>query len=215
MRMLKLALSTVLLLAIASVGMADPLLNLPPGWNWVEWTDPGTGVTHGYALTHNWETWEAAQSEAVLADGHLVVINTPAENAWLTTEFASMAYTFGHAQDAWTNIAWIGLWKPSPSGPWTWVDGTPLADTPFSSQQYQSTIYPTNQWPQGGTHAYLHLANHPDGAGKWNANNLHESNTPAGNHPMGIIESNTFAPEPAALSVIAVGSLALLRRRRI
>jgi hypothetical protein len=60
-----------------------------------------------------------------------------------------------------------------------------------------------------GIHAYLHLDTHPTPL-TWNANWIHDDPATPGNQPRGIIE---VVPEPATLTLIALGGAVLLRRR--
>jgi hypothetical protein len=87
-------------------------VSLPASYDWNEYNG------HYYALTQNTyygtqddyadqrtPTWLDAEDEAIAAGGHLVAINTQAENDWLTD-------TFG------TNPFWIGLNDLGTEGNW-------------------------------------------------------------------------------------------------
>lgn len=141
---------------------------------------------HFYALT-DYGSWAEAEAEAVAAGAHLVAINSAEENAWLTGLIADV-----HTRQATDNIAWIGL---EPLGALSWVSEDPVT--------YDNTEHSPNfsTW-------YLHGEQHVN-AGTWNDNPIHD--TDWARQPQGIIE---VVPEPATLSLLALGGLAMLRRRR-
>ncbi len=152
---------------------------------------------HKYALTLNQQSWVASEAEAVLAGGHLVTINDVDENTWLTSTFAN-TYCAGFSGNAWGALVNIGYqWN---GGSWSWISGEPVTYT----NHYGS-------FPEGGTHAYLHVNYHP-AAGTWNANPPHTE--PGGPYPgYGIIE---VVPEPSGLIALAsglVGAMGIIRRR--
>jgi hypothetical protein len=217
------------LLALGSPLCADSLpAGLDPSYDWYPFTDPVSGFIHYYALTHSYGTWEACRQEAldVIGGGDLVVINTYEENDFLNNTFADLTYTQGHFGDPWYNIAWIGLWADSKaaSATWSWVDGTPLTDTPADGCYYfrwpQAPAQPAGHpQPQPGRCAYLQLAYHPGedgnpGASMWNANDWHETDSHGAGHPLGIIESKIYAPEPAAIATLCLGAAVFLLRQR-
>ena len=113
MTRLNLALVFVVLLTSGTTAFGDWIYN------------PGTG--HWYTLS-NPGNWAQAEVEAVAAGGHLVTINSAAEDQWL-------ADTFNPGAVDW--IGWIGLYQDTndptctpncePSGGWKWVSGQPLA----------------------------------------------------------------------------------------
>jgi hypothetical protein len=115
---------------------------------------------HEYALTLTHGTWVSHEAEAVAAGGHLVTINDAAENTWLASEFAN-TYIEGLDGLPGGAAAHIGYYYSSSSGQWKWISGEPVSYTCLFSA-----------FPQGGTHAYLHVVPHP-GAPQWNANPLH------------------------------------------
>ena len=115
---------------------------------------------HQYALTLNHNDWLSSESEAVGLGGHLATINDDAENQWLTETFAH-AYTKDHPGETWHNIAWIGYYLDEDQ--WKWISGEPVT-------YYRHDYF---LWPQDGTHAYLHLADHPHPF-TWNAEPYHD-----------------------------------------
>lgn len=151
---------------------------------------------HQYALTLRQATWVENQAEAISAGGHLVTINDEAENAWLATTFQNI-YCANMQGDSMGAIVQIGYYFNASSGMWEWASGEPVT---YTSHYYL--------FPQGGIHAYLHVAPHPE-AGTWNANPPHCE--PEGTRPAyGVIE---VVPEPATLMWLTLGSLAAGCRR--
>lgn len=76
-------------------------------------TEPMSYGGHWYKFMSTPATWAEAVAAAVLAGGHLVVINDAQENEFVTDRFA-----------AWSSGgAWIG--GSLVSGQWQWVDGNP------------------------------------------------------------------------------------------
>lgn len=149
---------------------------------------------HYYTLTNSWETWTEAETEAVSLGGHLVTINDDAENIWLTNTFKD-TYNRQFFGNSWQNIAWIGYYKSS--NDWQWISGEPVT---FYRHDYPG-------WPQGGDHAYLHLAYHPFYE-TWNANPLHDTNYSY--NPKGIIESLSLpVVVPLPSSYLLLGSVTL------
>lgn len=153
---------------------------------------------HSYTLTASWETWEQAEAEAVNLGGHLVTINDDAENTWLTNTFQS-AYSRSFSGDPSHNIAWIGYYYNGSD--WKWISG--------ESVTYSREDYPL--WPEGGTHVYLHLANHPY-PGTWNANTPHDEYYDY--NPMGIIEMSSAVPLPPAFFLLGSGLIGLVGIRK-
>jgi len=152
---------------------------------------------HSYALTQCRQSWIASEAEAALAGGHLVTINDAAENTWLASTFAN-TYCEGLDGIQWGVLANIGYYLNGNS--WSWISG----ETVTYTNHYAS-------FPEGGTHAYLHVDGHPY-APTWNANWPHTE--PEGTMPAyGIME---IVPEPSGLLALASGILGMagiLRRR--
>lgn len=74
---------------------------------------------HRYGLSVVRGDWEQAEASAVIADGHLVTINTSAENAFLLTQFGGGHY-IGLKQDG-VDAA------TEPAGGWRWRTGELLS----------------------------------------------------------------------------------------
>jgi hypothetical protein len=179
-------------LVLAGLGRANPF---PP-----EYATVGQYGGHWYALTLDFGPWLDAEAEAQGLGAHLATINDAAEDAWLT-EFAKDTYTPN--EQTWPlNIAWIGY--RDEGGLWGWASGDPVTYTNYFPGA------PGGGWnAHSGAHAYLHGASHTTGAGTWGRNPEHD--VPVGRNIRGVIE---IVPEPVTLSLLALGGLAVVRRRR-
>jgi hypothetical protein len=155
---------------------------------------------HYYTLTQNFGNWSQTETEAQALGGHLVTINDAGENAWLSTTFAN-TYTRDGSIDLGRAAAFIGYYYDSNTSTWKWISG-------------ESPTY-KNLWsgfPEGGTHAYLHVSPHPY-VGTWNANPIMESNSQF--NFKGIVELNSNpVPIPAAAWLLATGLIGLLGIRK-
>jgi hypothetical protein len=129
---------------------------------------------NSYALTSDWSNWTEAEAEAVSLGGHLVTVNDDNENTWLMNTFRD-TYVRSYPGYPWQNTAWIGYYSNDGGSSWQWISGEPVT--------YYRHDFPG--WPMGGTHAYLHLANHPYPA-TWDANLPHD--TDYDYNPKGIVE---------------------------
>lgn len=182
-------------LLVVSLALGSMCLTVPSqAYDWQSWGG------HEYALTSSWDTWLSNEAEAVEQGGHLVTINSAAENAWLTSVFAYTSTRYGHL------LADIGYYQNSATGQWQWVSGEAVTYTSLYSG-----------FPQGGTHSYTHLASPYESSynGRWNANPYHTEGPDAA---YGIIERG-LAPATPELSTWALlactGVLgAAVRRRR-
>lgn len=139
---------------------------------------------HSYMLTNDWGTWTEAEQEAISLGGHLVTINDAAENAWLTETFKD-SYGRDYYGQPWQNGAWIGYY--SDGGVWKWISGEPVTYTTYAQN-----------WPIGGTHAYLILAYHP-WAGTWDENPWHDTESNRAPNFKGIVEISEGANKPVIL----------------
>ncbi len=122
--------------------------------------------------------------QKLLADIWLV-INSEQENEFLMT-FIAAERCRGCLYNG-CNIAWIGYRYMN--GEWGWINGDPVT---FTNYYYL--------WPEGGVHAFLDGAEHPNGAGQWGAHDIHDAISEY--QPRGIIELAAAAP---TVQVIVTG----------
>ena len=154
---------------------------------------------HWYAWTLDHGSWQNCQVEAQSLGWHLATINDAVENDWLD-DFILGSYR--RDQGSSNSGAWIGLHRDdqvwvNPEDGWKWVNGESLA-----YENYSDLV------GIEGTHMYLHGSDHDSRPGEWNCNPVHDTEWDL--HFRGIIET----PEPATLSMLGLGCLVLIRRRK-
>ena len=159
--------------------------------SWIEWPVSEGGNGHLYRLTDVEGSWEEAEAEAKAdpAGGHLITVNDAAENQWIFDTFAQPS-----------NI-WIGFYQDlddpdysEPGGAWKWISDEPVT--------YTNWIYgePNNNGPE-------HWAQMKGSDSVWDGqwNDVGDQSS-----LRGVIE----IPEPATLSLLLLGGLVALKRRR-
>ncbi len=154
---------------------------------------------HQYALTMSQTSWWDNEAQAVYFGGHLVAVNSAAENEWLAQTFAN-TYCTGYEGNASGALVHIGYYFNYGDQQWEWISGEPVTYTNLYSG-----------FPQGGDLAYMHVVPHGDASHSWNCNPPH---TYGPNYAYGVMER---VPEPSGLLVLlaSVPLMArLLRRKR-
>ncbi len=155
---------------------------------WTEWPVSEGGNGHLYRLTVDEGTWEFAEAQAP-DGGHLATVNDAAENQWIFDTFAQPS-----------NI-WIGFYQDledpdysEPSGAWKWSSEEAVTYTNWISGE------PNDNGSE-------HWAQMKGSASTWDAQWNDVGNQSA---LRGVIE----IPEPATLSLLLLGSIVALKRRR-
>ncbi len=70
---------------------------------------------HVYFISQSSMNWSDANNQAILSGGHLVTVNSAAENAFLTTTAQSLGF----------GAIWLGGSDAAIEGTWQWVDAAP------------------------------------------------------------------------------------------
>ncbi len=188
-----------MLCQVSSVAAVVLLFGTPVAFGeWIQYDNPGSPSDgHWYRLTTQGAlTWQQAKVDAENEGGYLVTINDTAENQWVLDTFSPLS-DLG-------NSLWIGFTDEGNEGTWTWVEDPSLCAYPGDC--YTNWFGPEpNDGGTGEDYALMYTYREsPRPPGTWNdlANDGHVFH--------GVIE---MVPEPAALSLLALGAVALLRRK--
>ena len=153
--------------------------------------NPANGHTYHLLTSANWMDSEA---EAVSLGGHLVTINDQDENDFVFSEFGSPVRNL-----------WIGLTDEAVEGTFVWVSGEPVSFTNW----HVGNGEPNNIGNEDYAHIFVQSPTIPDGS--WNdARDVAVGAAGSNFQSFGVVE---VVPEPASLTILAVGSMVLLRRR--
>jgi len=187
--------ATVAIAAAASAAHAQSLQSSSV------WTS-GTGNNgHSYALyaVGDGITWGAAQTYAVSIGGYLATPTSSEENTFIYESLGIAANdSVWHIDQFNSRIGpWLGGMLPTgSSGGYQWVTGEPWAFTSWAPGE------PNNS---GGTENRIHYFGNPSRSQNWN-----DITDTVPIHGF-VVE---FAPTPGAATLLGLGALAGLRRRR-
>jgi hypothetical protein len=137
-----------------------------------------------YLLTQ--DNWTGSEAQAVALGGHLTTVNDANENSWIYSHFSN----YGSVN----RRIWIGLTDAQVEGSFHWINGEALAYSNWESGE------------PSGDGDYVHMYWND---GKWN--DLSDVNFVNGVACYGVAE---VVPEPASLTLITLGGLALLCWRK-
>ena len=162
---------------------------------------------HEYAVTNTWESWVAAEAEAVTQGGHLVTINDVAENSWVSETFKDYHIEGYPTSNSGAFAVNIGYYLNSTTTKWEWISGEPVTYTnPY--QDWYNYV---------GPHAYLHTDNH-SAPETWNHAAWHTEPPPAFSYGYlkGVIEreATTGVPEPATMLLLGLGLIGVAGIKR-
>lgn len=165
-------------------------------------TNPSNGHTY-YLLDIS--TWTNAELKARELGGHLVTINNQEENDWVYSTFLPCAGLSGEASQG---DLWIGYTDALIDGVWEWASGEKTDFVNWAPLEPNNSLgtekYCMIWGPYWETHGFP--ANTP---GLWN-DLFDEYWYSHGITPRGVVE---IIPEPATLSLLALGILALRKRK--
>jgi hypothetical protein len=202
------------------VGVLAVLAAAPTTWAGVTtpilWTENG----HGYqvVVVPDGITWSAARDAAAASGGHLVTLNSEAENGFvhgLIADEATAWVSIGTAPNQSTSGPWIGLFQATgsaePADGWGWVTGEPLMFANWEINRPNDV----DGIEQFGQYFGVGVDNR---AATWNdlPNRGSDLISIVATNPRGYIVEFPAVPEPStAASLLAALTLTLLRRRRL
>jgi hypothetical protein len=161
-----------------------------PAWSAVESPIVSPVNGHTYYLLADNQAWTTAEATAESLGGHLATIRSAAENTWIVNTF-----------DGADHELWIGLNDLASSRTFTWISGEVSTYTNWGPGEPNNQTPPEDyvqiRWP-GAVAGNL--------VGTWNDTSVDAHGFPC----YGVAE---VVPEPVTLSLLALGGLAMLRRR--
>ena len=155
---------------------------------------------HTYHLLQR-SLFAEAEAEAILLGGHLVTIDSEAENQFIVDTFGATA-----TAEAPSSIVslWTGLNDVQNEGQFVWTSGDPVSYTNWHTTEPAGNFEDEDY---GAIFIYLDSGFFIP-VGKWHDVVLDERFNEA---RFGVVE---IVPEPSSLALLTLGGLGLLRRRR-
>lgn len=83
---------------------------------------------HVYVVVRTPMTWAAASNYAAAARGHLPIVSSSDENAFLLQQAIAQGFTNTADDGGGARYAWLGASDAAVEGTWRWVDGSLLSD---------------------------------------------------------------------------------------
>jgi len=169
----------------------------------VQWPIGVGGNGHFYEPVAAGLSWTEASAAATAAGGYLATITSEAEGDFVFSLVADKPELWEFHNNGWYG-PWLGGFQPpgsaEPDGDWQWVTGEPFSYTNWTAGE-------PNQW-EGWEEDCLRYKQKGSTLGpEWND----EVDSPTVTPPTGYVIE---IPEPATLSLLAVGGLLLFRRRQ-
>lgn len=135
---------------------------------------------HYYALTRPGLNWNQAEAEAVSYGGHLVAINSQAEQDFLNAKFLPSPTN--------RNIYWIGMTDQAVEGTWVWSNGAPATYTNWYPNE------PNNSGNEDYAVINWHYATGGTNLGAWNDVGLNGTSVPVNAGIMELPNLNALQP---------------------
>ena len=191
---------------VALVGLVVPGIG---GAALTEWRSTDGGNGHFYEpISVASVTWTEAQTAAEAKGGYLATIASTEENAFVFSVVDNDAYWYLYGGAA-VHGPWLGGLQPEgspePDGGWEWVTGESFSYTNWSPESPNDGGQTTG--PEDRAHFWTLGTTLQDRAATWNDAAAGDLNIRSY-----VIE---YVPEPATLSMLALGGLALIRRRHL
>jgi hypothetical protein len=156
----------------------------------LQWSDNG----HYYDVISGNYNWNAAKTDAESRSfsgmlGHLATITTQGENSFIISHFNTWSWIGGYQYDS----------LAEPYGHWAWVTGEP----------WGSPV-----WGQYGADHYGGNENNVELISSWGGMNDLVGSTVRGSYVIEYEPLQSTVPEPMTMSLVGVGLVGLLLRRK-